>query len=444
MLKNLSIRPSSNKSFSLHLEKSTQKSFAVLWMIRRNFSRITCMDFQILHWAYITPPLEHANQVVYSGRTKDLTLIERVQRAATKMVVGLKSVDYEMRLAVLDFFPLEYRRLRGDLILTYALFEQGLANRWFEMASTLIDQIQWTNFAAGVAAGAASTVVVHPLDLAKVRLQADGSTSTLPNRTVDRGTFRTLTDVVKIRGLRGLYLGLTPNVIGASGSWGLYFLLYAALRSSLQRGDATKPLTALEYFGCGTLAGSLTLTIMNPMWVIKTRLCLQYEQPASRHLVQPSISLRTLSTWEALTNLWRYEGITGLYKGYLPGLVGVSHGAVQFMLYEKMRNAYNERFRHRPVNAKLTSWEYFTFACLSKLAATSLTYPYQVVRTRLQDQHRQHRGAIQIIRTMYRCEGLLSFYKGLTPNLLRVTPACAVTFVVYEQTITVLNKSFST
>ncbi|GAA48884.1 NADH dehydrogenase (ubiquinone) 1 alpha subcomplex 8 [Clonorchis sinensis] len=47
------------------------------------------------------------------------------------MVAGLKSMDYETRLAVLDLFPLEYRRLRGDLILTYALFEQGLANRFF-------------------------------------------------------------------------------------------------------------------------------------------------------------------------------------------------------------------------------------------------------------------------------------------------------------------------
>ncbi|GAA57922.1 hypothetical protein CLF_113352 [Clonorchis sinensis] len=40
-------------------------------------------------------------------------------------------MDYETRLVVLDLFPLEYRRLRGDLILTYALFEQGLANRFF-------------------------------------------------------------------------------------------------------------------------------------------------------------------------------------------------------------------------------------------------------------------------------------------------------------------------
>ncbi|GAA55840.1 hypothetical protein CLF_109153 [Clonorchis sinensis] len=87
--------------------------------------------FQILYGAYVRPLLEYANPVVYSGRTKDVILIERVQRAATKMVAGLKSMDYETRLVVLDLFPLEYRRLRGDLILTYALFEQGLANRFF-------------------------------------------------------------------------------------------------------------------------------------------------------------------------------------------------------------------------------------------------------------------------------------------------------------------------
>ncbi|GAA56366.1 hypothetical protein CLF_110721 [Clonorchis sinensis] len=102
----LGICLSPDMSFSLHLEKSAQKAFAVLRMIRRK-------------------------RGVYSGRTKDVILIERVQRAATKMVASLKSTDYETRLAVLDLFPLEYRHLRGDLILTYALFEQGLANRFF-------------------------------------------------------------------------------------------------------------------------------------------------------------------------------------------------------------------------------------------------------------------------------------------------------------------------
>ncbi|GAA53315.1 hypothetical protein CLF_109987 [Clonorchis sinensis] len=87
-------------------------------------------DLQILYGTYVRPLLEYANPVVYSGRTKDATLIERVQRAATKMVAGLKSMHYETRPRCLTSL-LEYRRLRGDLILTYALFEQGLANRFF-------------------------------------------------------------------------------------------------------------------------------------------------------------------------------------------------------------------------------------------------------------------------------------------------------------------------
>ncbi|GAA49213.1 hypothetical protein CLF_102691 [Clonorchis sinensis] len=89
------------------------------------------LKFRIPYGAHVRPLLEYANPVVYSGRTKDVILIERVQRAAKKMVAGLKSMDYETRLVVLDLFPLEYRRLRGDLILTYALFEQGLANKFF-------------------------------------------------------------------------------------------------------------------------------------------------------------------------------------------------------------------------------------------------------------------------------------------------------------------------
>ncbi|GAA52083.1 hypothetical protein CLF_107316 [Clonorchis sinensis] len=118
-------------SFSMHFGKSTQKAFAVLRMIRHPFSRITRMDFQMLYGAYVRPLIEYADPVVYSGRTKDVVLIERVQRAATKMFAGLKAVDYKRRLAVLDLFPLEYHRLRRDLILTYALFEKGLAHRLF-------------------------------------------------------------------------------------------------------------------------------------------------------------------------------------------------------------------------------------------------------------------------------------------------------------------------
>ncbi|GAA56387.1 pol-related protein [Clonorchis sinensis] len=99
-------------SFSLHREKSSQKMVAALWMTSGTFSRFTRMDFQMLRGAYVRSVLEYADQVLYSLRKKDVTLTERVQRAARKSIAGLKSEDYETSVAVVELFPLEYRRFR--------------------------------------------------------------------------------------------------------------------------------------------------------------------------------------------------------------------------------------------------------------------------------------------------------------------------------------------
>ena len=44
------------------------------------------------------------------------------------------------------------------------------------------------------------------------------------------------------------------------------------------------------------------------------------------------------------------------------------------------------------------------------------------------------------IRVIFRGEGIVGFYKGLLPNLIRVTPACGITFLVYEYTMRFLNQ----
>ncbi|KAG8299680.1 hypothetical protein J6590_094926 [Homalodisca vitripennis] len=113
-------------------------------------------------------------------------------------------------------------------------------------------------------------------------------------------------------------------------------------------------------------------------------------------------------------------------------MLGVSHGALQFMTYEEMKNWYNKS-RHLPIDAKMGTMEYLTFAALSKLFAAAVTYPYQVVRARLQDQHREYKGTWDCVDQTWRYEGTRGFYKGLLPYLLHVMPNICLVLLIYEK-----------
>ena len=280
---------------------------------------------------------------------------------------------------------------------------------------------KFEHLAAGVVSGSLSTITLHPLDVIKVRLAVDDGKSKAHKQY--RGLVNATSCIYKYEGFSGFYKGITPNIVGNGASWGLYFFFFQGIKSWMQGGDATVDIGPIKHMLAGGEAGILTLSITNPIWITKTRLILQYEGK-SRQQYKGMV--------DAIIKIYKREGLRGLYKGFVPGIFGVSHGALQFMAYEEMKTAYNKS-KNRSINYKLHTYEYIVFSALSKIIAVVATYPYQVLRCRLQDQHSTYNGVIDVIKKTAEIEGARGFYKGMFPSLLRVTPATAITFAVYEK-----------
>ena len=104
------------------------------------------------------------------------------------------------------------------------------------------------------------------------------------------------------------------------------------------------------------------------------------------------------------------------------------------MAYEKLK-IY--RGKSKPLGQRdLGSLNFLLLSGISKIFAGGLTYPYQVVRARLQmyDAEKTYESARDVVAQIWKHEGWRGFYKGLGPNLLRVMPSTWVTFLVYEKT----------
>ena len=301
--------------------------------------------------------------------------------------------------------------------------------------SRVLSTIQYNQFLAGLSGGVVSSLILHPFDLVKIRFQVTETklpshSSSLPYRPHYTSLLDAFRSIYREKGLvHGLYQGVTPNVIGNGMSWGLYLFLYNTVDVLMNTDDLDrKKLTLKDRLLYSTIAGITTIIITNPIWVLKTRMCLQYSHSSS------TASYKNM--FDAMRKIYRAEGTKAFYKGLAPGIFGTCHGTIQFVSYEQMKDFYARTFHVTQFSTPMI----LTFSALSKLLAASSTYPYQVVRTRLQDQHQQYRGVMDVIRKTYQREGVGGFYKGIVPALCRVVPACCITFVVYEFVIKELKR----
>ncbi|KAI5122462.1 hypothetical protein M0805_008773 [Coniferiporia weirii] len=329
---------------------------------------------------------------------------------------------------------------------------------------------KWTannSMIAGAGGGLVASIATCPLDVIKTKLQAQRARH---GDVAYRGVLGTVKHIIQIDGLRGLYRGLGPTILGYLPTWAIYFAVYDGIKTqfgetplgspSNDPGGAHKkpdlypaaqakgyqPLMREHPWSLHILsamaAGATSTVCTNPLWVIKTRF-----------MTQPSHEGRYRNTLDAFLTIYRSEGISAFYRGLFPSLLGITHVAVQFPLYEKLKF-----WAQSDSSVPLTTSQILGCSGVAKMCASLATYPHEVVRTRLQTQRRlilvaaaaehapvdpaeaaaaeaharRRSGLIYTTKKIVRKEGWRGLYKGLSVNLIRTVPNSAVTMLTYE------------
>ncbi|KIO20317.1 hypothetical protein M407DRAFT_245857 [Tulasnella calospora MUT 4182] len=236
---------------------------------------------------------------------------------------------------------------------------------------------------AGASAGFVSSVVTCPLDVIKTKLQAQKAPKGSPGYL---GVSATVREILVRDGLKGLYRGLGPTMLGYLPTWAIYFTVYDGVKGWLGQpptgydasvGDLKPSLNPWPvHLLASVTAGATGTFCTSPLWVVKTRF-----------MTQKPEEVRYKHTVDAFRIIYRNEGFKAFYRGLIPSLFGVTHVLVQFPLYEHLKEWYSHRLN--VPKSHLPTWSILVCTTISKSVATLITYPHEVVRTRLQIRRRK-------------------------------------------------------
>ncbi|CAG5118461.1 unnamed protein product [Candidula unifasciata] len=264
-----------------------------------------------------------------------------------------------------------------------------------------------------------------------------------------RGLIVCLRHIVQTEGVRGLFKGLGPTLVGVAPSRAIYFGAYAHSKEALN--NVLTPDTHFVHLCSAVAAGVSAATCTNPIWFVKTRLQLDQK-------VEGKLTCR-----ECIKQIYRQNGIRGFYKGISASYFGVSETVFHLVIYEAIKAHLQQKTNHDRQNGDgsskvlgspedndviavskdsfLTSdyLKYMLAGACSKTFATSLCYPHEVARTRLREEGSRYNSFFQTLYLVFKEEGRAGLYRGLGTQLIRQIPNTAIVMATYEAVVHALT-----
>ncbi|KIW11506.1 hypothetical protein PV08_10807 [Exophiala spinifera] len=282
-------------------------------------------------------------------------------------------------------------------------------------------------FCAGGVAGAVSRTVVSPLERLKILYQVQSAGRNEYKMPISKALRKMYTD----EGWRGFMRGNGTNCVRIVPYSAVQFGAYNAYKRFFESTPGAD-LDPIRRLICGGLAGITSVTFTYPLDIVRTRLSIQSASFAALGKHEGKLP----GMWQTMINMYKNEGgVLGLYRGIIPTVAGVApYVGLNFMVYESVRGWFTEPGEKNPVwYRKLAA------GAISGAVAQTCTYPFDVLRRRFQINSMsgmgyQYKGIWDAVRTIVAQEGVVGLYKGIVPNLLKVAPSMASSWLSFEMT----------
>lgn len=157
----------------------------------------------------------------------------------------------------------------------------------------------------------------------------------------------------------------------------LFFLAYSYVRQKrLDARDSGRSLPALEEIGVGVLAGAFSKFFTTPIQQIVTR-----KQTAAMMKQESSTTIPPLSsTRDIAWEIRREKGVQGFWSGYSASLILTLNPSITMLLHKALLRLVVPRANRDNPGARMT----FLLAAISKVLASTVTYPFSLAKTRAQ------------------------------------------------------------
>lgn len=309
-------------------------------------------------------------------------------------------------------------------------------------------------FGVGVGVFSGVTLALYPLSVIKTRQMVSSNATTTSAADIVR-------EVVRERGVRGLYRGFGTIVVGAIPIRVVYLSTLEAVKAQTNAMfDAYE--VPNKYRGAADAAGGATASLVSqalavPVDVISTRQMVQGmrhgREGATKAAVEGDV-LKAASEeavfagyrngLDAVRQIVQKEGVRGLYRGFsvsvatlVPGsaLWWGFYGTYKRALWEVAPEAWRDDAK--TTDAQVLAVQVASGVCAG-LSSGFLTTPLDVIKTRLQVLSGQPGGEStnlsSTIGTIYREHGARGFFRGVRPRMVSVSIWGTVMVNVYEWT----------